>query len=102
MTLKAEGGVLINDNFSGTVSSQQLNINADSNDSGSGTFTLKSGKSLTSNDGVLSITAADIQIQGTVTSGTAVTNIHTTNQRLLLLVMVLPVHTVKVPSPADS
>merc|ERR1719345_465591 len=83
MTLKAEAGILINDNVSGTASNQFLHIDADSNDSGSGTFTLKTTKSITTNDGVLYVTAADIQVIGTITSGTVATHIHTTNQRTI-------------------
>jgi hypothetical protein len=85
LTLKAEAGILINDDFSGASSSsgQELVINADANDSGSGTFSIKSGKWFSSSDGVLTVTSADIQLQGELTSGTAVTNIHTTALRTI-------------------
>jgi hypothetical protein len=83
VTLMAESGITIDDHLSGTETSQTLHVDADSNDSGSGTFTLKSSKSITTNDGVLYITAADIQVLGTITTGTVAMHIHTTNQRTL-------------------
>ena len=56
LTLKAEAGILLNDHFLGMNSiGQDLNIIADSDADGSGTFTLLSGKTVTSNDGALRI-----------------------------------------------
>jgi hypothetical protein len=83
MTLKSKAGVLINDNFAGTDGGQQLHINADSASSDSGTFTMKSGKALSSTNGVLAVTAADVNIQGTMTSGTATMVIQTATQRTI-------------------
>ena len=34
-------------------------------------------------NGILSVTADDVQIQGTMTSGTAITNVHTTVQQTI-------------------
>ena len=76
LTLTAASGVDINDAFSSTVTSQQLHINADSTDTGTGTFTVASTKALNSNNGPLSLTAANIDIQGTLSTGTSTVVIH--------------------------
>jgi hypothetical protein len=82
-TFTSENGILINDSFSGTSNGQPLNFNADSNGSGSGTFTIVSGSVIDSTNGKLSITAADVNIAGTMTSGTKTTTIHPTKQRTI-------------------
>ena len=51
VTFAAESGILLNDIFASANSGQLLHFNADSNGSGSGTFTLVTGKSITSNNG---------------------------------------------------
>jgi hypothetical protein len=83
MTLMAQAGILINDDVTSADSGQLLVINADSNDSGAGTFTMATGQAMVTNDGVLHVTAADIDIQGTINTGTAVTYLHGTNQRTI-------------------
>ena len=65
------------------MAAQQLHINADSEASGVGTFTIVATKTLSTTNGVLSLTAADVQLQGALNSGTAVINLHTTNQRTI-------------------
>ena len=83
LTFKAKAGIQMNDNLSGTVNAQMLHINADSNGSGSGTFTLAASKTLDSTNGVLYLTSADIQVIGNIDSGTASIHLHTTNQRTI-------------------
>ena len=83
MTLTAAAGIDINDSLTSTVAGQQLTINADSSDNGSGTFTMASSMALSTNDSVLALTAADVDIQGTLSSGTALTVITVTSGRTL-------------------
>ena len=83
MTLTAQAGILVNDDFTSQDSGQILVINADSNDSGAGTFTMATSQALTTNNSILRVTAADIDIQGTITTGTAVMYLHGTNQRTI-------------------
>jgi len=83
MTLTAQAGILVNDDFASQDSGQILVINADSNDSGAGTFTIASSQALSTNNGVLRVTAADVDIQGTITTGTEVMHLHGTNERTI-------------------
>ena len=76
--LKSKAGILINDDFSGTVSGQELHIDADSSALGTtGIFTLVSGKALSSTNGVLRVTAADVQVLGTFDTGAALIQLMT-------------------------
>jgi hypothetical protein len=85
MTLTSGSGIMISDDFVGASpgTAQALNINADSNGSGSGTFTVGAQAEISTTNGILTITAADIDIQsaGGLSSGTAITNIYPTNER---------------------
>jgi hypothetical protein len=84
MTLRSKAGILLNDDFTGTVAAQALTINADTAALGTtGVFTVKSGKVLSSTNGVMSMTAADIQILGSITSGTGYMAIQTANDRTI-------------------
>ncbi|PIQ95994.1 MAG: hypothetical protein COV67_11920, partial [Nitrospinae bacterium CG11_big_fil_rev_8_21_14_0_20_56_8] len=71
-TLSAVSGVTINDSFTSTGA---LTINADSDGNGAGTFTLASSKSITASNAALSITAEDIDLSGTLSSGTGNTSL---------------------------
>jgi hypothetical protein len=53
--------------------------NADSDNNGTGTFTVAAGKSVITNSHSLSITAADLVLNGSLDSGTATTSLHATN-----------------------
>ena len=81
MTLTAQAGILISDDVTSAISGQILVINADSNDSGAGTFTMATSQALSTNNGILRVTAADVDIQGTITTGTAVMHLHGTSAR---------------------
>jgi hypothetical protein len=81
MSLRSDKGIIISDDLSGTVQGVALHINADANASGQGGLTIMAAKAVTSNNGLLSITAADLQIQGSLTSGTVGTKIHTASNK---------------------
>ena len=83
MSLMSAGGIYVMDDFSGTVTGMPLHVNADTAGAGTAqqTFLVLTGKSFTSTGGVLSVTAADIQVQGTLTSGTAQANLDTATDR---------------------
>ena len=82
LTLLSSAGIQIYDHLSGSVSGQELHINADKDGLGTtGIFTISALKDLSSNDGRLSITAADIQILGTLSSGNSSIFIQTANHR---------------------
>jgi hypothetical protein len=84
LTLKSNRGVTINDHL--TIPGHEgvgLHIDADSNGSGSGTFTLASGKTLSTNKGLLLLTAADVQVLGSVTTGNQTITLHTAAKRTI-------------------
>ncbi|QPJ64793.1 MAG: filamentous hemagglutinin N-terminal domain-containing protein [Candidatus Nitrohelix vancouverensis] len=68
VTVNAANGVTVNDNFT---SGGTVTIDADTDNSGTGTFTLASSKTLSSANNALSITADDMAINGSITSGSA-------------------------------
>jgi len=76
LTLKARNGVVINDNMSGQNAGRALMINADQDSDGTGAFTVKAGIAMTSLDSEISITAADIDVLGALSSGTEGISLH--------------------------
>jgi hypothetical protein len=71
-TLSAASGITLNDSLT---TAGTTTISADSNADGSGDFTLASGKTLATGNNNLFITANDINLSGSLNSGTAATSI---------------------------
>jgi hypothetical protein len=69
-TLNAVSGVTINDDFT---AGGAVVVDADSNDDGTGNFTLASGKNLSTSNNGLTITSNDIILDGSINSGTGST-----------------------------
>ncbi|MFQ5450339.1 MAG: beta strand repeat-containing protein [Nitrospinaceae bacterium] len=76
VTLNAANGLTVNDSFT---SSGSTTLNADTDNNGSGVFTLAAGKSLSTGNSALSLTAADAALNGTINSGAANTSILSSN-----------------------
>lgn len=76
LTLTAGAGVVMLDNLFGQANDKTLVINADYESGGDGTFTVAAGKTLTSNDSDMVITAWDIDMQGGLASGVKGTQVH--------------------------
>jgi len=76
LTLNARDGVVLNDNMDGQQIERGLRINADSESDGIGSFTLKSGITVDSKHSIITITAADIDVFGSLTSGTQAISLH--------------------------
>ncbi len=72
MTVNSANGVILSGNVTTTGA---LNVNADTNADGNGTFTVGGGAAVNTTSSVLNITAADVNIAGTLDSGTATTTI---------------------------
>jgi hypothetical protein len=76
VTLEAGTGIVLLDSVQGASSSNELVINADYEVAGDGTFTVVTGRTVITNNCVLTVTAWDIDLDGGVDSGTEATNIH--------------------------
>ena len=75
-TVNAANGINLNSDFTSTGSAT---FDADSNDDGTGNFTVAGGKTVTTNNNSLSITAANIGLSGSLNSGTGTTTLLTSN-----------------------
>jgi trimeric autotransporter adhesin len=75
-TFNAANGITINDSFTST-GTGTITIDADTDNNGTGDFTLASGAAMnfSSNNNFLSVTANDLDIQGTINTGTATTTL---------------------------
>jgi hypothetical protein len=76
LSLSARNGVVLNDNMSGQQIERTLQINADVDSNGIGAFTVKNGISVNSKDSRISITAADIDVLGSLSAGTQGISLH--------------------------
>ena len=77
LSLIANNGVYMSENMNTQTSNKALVMNADSDSSGSsGTLTVASSKTVTSNNSDVTITAWDIDLQGSLTAGTASIKLH--------------------------
>jgi hypothetical protein len=74
LTLKGKEGVMINDNMLGTVG--KLTVDADPDASGIGTFTVATGKYVDNVNSDIEVTAADLDLAGTLTAGTGSISLH--------------------------
>jgi len=74
LTLNAKNGITLNSDLT---TGGILTVNADTDASGAGTFTVASGKTVDTTNTALNITAADVDLQGSLTSGSATTTITT-------------------------
>jgi hypothetical protein len=74
LTLNAKNGITLN---SSLTTGGILTVNADTDASGAGTFTVAATKTVSTAGNALDITAADIDLQGSLTSGSATTSITT-------------------------
>jgi trimeric autotransporter adhesin len=72
ITLNATNGITINDDFT---SAGTTTFDADTDNDGTGSFTLASGEALSTGNNALSITAASLTLSGTMSSGTAGTTL---------------------------
>jgi filamentous hemagglutinin family protein len=72
ITLNATNGITINDDFT---SAGTTTFDADTDNNGTGSFTLASGEALSTGNNALSITAASLTLSGTTSSGTAGTTL---------------------------
>lgn len=73
VTISADNGVTLSDDV--TNSSGNTVINADANADGTGTLTLASGKTITTTGNDLAITAADLDLQGSINAGAGVVTV---------------------------
>jgi len=64
--VSSANGLTLNDNFT---SAGTTSFDADSNDDGTGNFTVASGKTVTTGNGSLSVAAGDIILDGSLNSG---------------------------------
>lgn len=67
LDIRANNGITFAENV--TNQSGNLTINADSDADGTGTFTLATGKTLDTGDGDLTLTAADVTLDGSIDAG---------------------------------
>ena len=72
ITLNATNGITINDDFT---SAGTTTFDADTDNNGTGSFTLASGEALSTGNNALSITTASMTLSGTMSSGTAGTTL---------------------------
>ena len=72
VTFNADSGITINDNFTAAGATA---FDADSNNDSTGTFTTATGKALSTTNNTLAITAGDLILAGTLSSGNAGTTI---------------------------
>ncbi len=75
LVIDAASGITLDGNATTTGT---FTANADTDDNGTGTFTVAAGKTVNSNNQALSITAADLNLNGFLNSGTATTSLHAT------------------------
>jgi filamentous hemagglutinin family protein len=66
LTLDSDSGIVINADITSVSNSLFMNFQADSNADGFGSFTLATAANLFSNGGNITVTAADVDIQGTM------------------------------------
>jgi hypothetical protein len=80
ITLNAANGITINDGVTSS-GTGNVTIDADTDDNGTGDFTLASGAAInfSTNNNFLSVTANDLDIQGTINTGTATTTLLVSN-----------------------
>jgi len=76
VTVNAVNSIALNDDFTSAGSTV---FDADSNDDGTGSFTVASGKTVTTGNNSLSITGADITLTGSLNSGTGTTTLLSSN-----------------------
>jgi hypothetical protein len=76
LTMKAGAGIVILADQTGYAKGKTVTINADYEEAGDGTLTIATGKTLTSNDGDMIVTAFDIYMAGGFDTGTATLTIH--------------------------
>jgi hypothetical protein len=68
VVLNAKGSVILNDSI--TTGGGNFTVSTDTDQNGSGTFTVAAGKTVTTNNGSVSITTRDIDLQGSINAGT--------------------------------
>jgi hypothetical protein len=76
LTLLAGKGIILLDDLLGAVAERALVIDPDYELEGDGTLTVTTGKTLNTNRGELTVTAWDVDLDGSISSGTAVVRIH--------------------------
>ncbi len=76
VTVSSANGLTLNDDFT---SNGTATLNADSNNDGAGSFTVASGKTVSTGNNSLSITGADIALTGSLSSGTGTTTLLASN-----------------------
>ena len=74
LTLNAVNGVTLNNSLT---TGDVLTVNSDTNSDGTGLFTVAAGAAVSTTNHALNITAADVTLLGTLTSGSATTTITT-------------------------
>merc|ERR1719502_891647 len=70
LTFQAGDGIQMQDNLIGYYGGHQLVLNADYEDAGDGTITVQAGKTVSSNNGPIIITAWDVDFDGGISAGT--------------------------------
>ena len=76
LTLVAGSGVVISDNMTGGATAKALVIDADFESEGDGTISVANGKTVTSNKSDVTLTAWDLDLDGSLTAGTQTLSIH--------------------------
>jgi filamentous hemagglutinin family protein len=78
VTVSSANGLTLSDDFT---SAGAATFNADSDDNGTGTFTVASGKTVGTGNNSLSVTGANIALSGNLNSGTGTTTLLASNGR---------------------
>jgi hypothetical protein len=76
LTLKGGSGVVILDSLTSTAKASDLVINSDYESHGDGTLSLQTTKTIISNDSDVTMTVWDLDLDGTLTAGTAAITLH--------------------------
>jgi len=76
LTLAAGSGIVIQDSLNGQNSGNAIVIDADFESAGDGTLTVQAGKMVTSTNGDTTITAWDLDLDGSINTGSAAVTIH--------------------------
>lgn len=77
LEMVAGAGMIVLDDLSTVTTGTLLEMHADSDNSGDGTLTIVSGKTIDSNDGAMILTAWDVDLSGQLDAGADSVTIHT-------------------------
>ena len=76
LSLQAGSGIVIQDSMATTSTGKLLVMDADFESYGDGSFTVVNGKTVSSNNGDTTVTCWDIDMSGSLSTGTAFLSVH--------------------------